>query len=139
MELSVIYLWAAIIVVLFIIGYVIWHFVGCRKWEWKYNSLNEELKNLVKVYNDDTAELHKKNDELHAENVKLVVKLRDAETNMISYRTKIKSIETDNMRLKECKWHKKCCKKHYENKITSKPVVVNEQPKKKVGRPRKNW
>ena len=134
MEWVCIYSAAVLAVAIWIIWYIIWHFVWSTKQKDKIECMNEELKHLVKVYNEDTGELHKKNADLHAENVKLVVKLRDAETNMISYRTKIKSIETDNARLKECK-----CKKHCENRITNKPVAVNEQPKKKIWRPRKNW
>ena len=134
MEWISIYSAAILAAVVWIVWYAIWHFVWWTKQRTKIESMNEELKHLVKVYNEDTGELHKKNADLHEENVKLIVKLRDAETNMISYRTKIKSIETDNARLKECK-----CKRHCENKITKKPVVVNEQPKKKIGRPRKNW
>ena len=130
MEWVCIYSAAILAVVVWIIWYIIWHFVWSTKQKDKIECMNEELKHLVKVYNEDTGELHKKNADLHAENVKLVVKLRDAETNMISYRTKIKSIETDNIRLKECK-----CKKHCEN---NKPVVKNEQPKKKIWRPKKN-
>lgn len=134
MEWVCIYSVVILAVVIWIIWYIIWHFVWSTKQKDKIENINQELKNLVKTYNEDTEELHKKYADLHAENVKLVVKLREAETNMISYRTKIKSIETDNIRLKECK-----CKKHCENKVTKKPVVVNEQPKKKIWRPKKNW
>lgn len=133
MEWVCIYSAATLAVVIWVIWYVIWHFVWSTKQKGKIECMNQELKNLVKVYNEDTGVLHKKNADLHEENVKLLVKLRDAETNMISYRTKIKSIETDNVRLKECK--KKC----KENKLPKQPVVVLDKPKKKVGRPRKNW
>lgn len=125
-------LWALIACIF----YFLWVVLTKSAWKEKYDNLDKQIKNIVKAYNKDTQDLHDKNDELHRENVALIVKLRDAETNMISYRTKIRSIETDNVRLKECKGH--CKRKCKENKLPKQPVVVLDKPKKKVGRPRKD-
>lgn len=127
-----------LIVLACIVFYILWRVVSSYKWWKKYDAMEIQMKNLIKTYNTDTANLHKKNDELHARNAELAARIKDAETDVIAIRTRMKSVQSDNERLKkcdhQCKWH---CKK--EQKLNNKPVVVNEQPKKKIGRPRKNW
>lgn len=122
-----------ILIITIIVFYFVWYYTGKVITKKDLTTIHQEqLDTLINTYNKDTAELHNKCDNLHRSNVELAAKLRDVETDLISYRVKVKSVETDNNRLKEC--NHKCWK---EIKLNKKPIVTNIPPKKRRWRPAK--
>lgn len=112
-----------------VLVFVLWFVIANHRSSKRIQSLDIQIKNLIKTYNNDTDRLQKDNQKLSERNLDLSEKIRDIEADLLWYKTKYKSVKTDLERFMSAK--KPC-----EHKCERHCMHDKSEPKKRWRKPK---